>query len=130
MAQAQAQVDQREAILKCNIRVEITGSEDFIGVVVVQNCACLKEISQWQGVIEVQVECKKDGNGDIYKGIPNQLIERYMKPELPSGVQFGIYLIFYFREKNKKEEFLEKVEKTISEEYSEKIRIVCIDLTR
>ncbi len=75
---------------------------------------------------EVQVECKKDKNRDLYNGIKNQLIDSYFS----SGVQFGIYLIFYFGDKKDKEKMLEKVEQSIPSGYHDKIEVVCIDLTK
>ena len=75
---------------------------------------------------EVQVECKKDANRDLYKGVSNQLIDKY----LSSKVEFGIYLIFYFGEKKDKKVMLEKIKKTIPNEYNEKIKVVCIYLVR
>lgn len=73
---------------------------------------------------EVQVECKRDDNSDLYKGIQNQLIDKYFS----SGVQHGVYLIFYFRDLKNKALILEKVYKSLPEQYSDKIKIVCIDL--
>ena len=75
---------------------------------------------------EVQVECKKDKNPDIYAGIENQLIKKY----LSSGVEYGIYLIFYFGNHKNKDEFLEKVKLSVPTKYLEKIKIICIDLTK
>jgi hypothetical protein len=58
---------------------------------------------------EVQIECKRDDNQELYKGISKQLIKKY----LSSGVQYAIYLIFYFG--NKKNWFsLQKGVKSIS----------------
>ncbi len=73
---------------------------------------------------EVQIECKKDANSSIYKGIQEQLIDKYFS----SGVQYGIYLIFYFGMKKDKKAFLDKVEKSLPMEFREKIEIICIDL--
>jgi energy-coupling factor transporter ATP-binding protein EcfA2 len=73
---------------------------------------------------EVQIECKKDANSSIYKGIQEQLIDKYFS----SGVQYGIYLIFYFGRKKDKEVFLDKVQKSLPVEFREKIEIICIDL--
>ncbi len=74
---------------------------------------------------EVQVECKRDDNKGINTGISEQLIGKYFS----SGVQYGIYLIFYFGDKKNKELLLQKVNKGILEAYRDKIKIVCIDLT-
>ncbi len=75
---------------------------------------------------EVQVECKKDKNSSIYTGIKNQLIRKY----LPLSVEYGIYLIFYFGYKVKKDKFLKKVKSSVPVEYSEKIKVICMDLTK
>lgn len=75
---------------------------------------------------EVQVECKKDRNQDLYTGIQNQLIDKYFS----SNVKFGVYLIFYFADKSNKDEMLKKIEQSVSDGYREMIRIVCIDLTK
>jgi len=75
---------------------------------------------------EVQIECKRDDNSDIYNGIQEQLINKY----LSSNVQYGIYLIFYFGYKKNKEAFLQKVEDSLPLEHSEKIEIICIDLIK
>lgn len=73
---------------------------------------------------EVQVECKRDSNSGLYSGIQDQLIYKYFS----SGIQHGIYLIFYFGDKNK-EMMLKKVMDSIPEGYEEKIKVICIDLT-
>lgn len=74
---------------------------------------------------EVQIECKKDNNADIDNGIQNQLIGKY----LSSGVQYGIYLVFYFGQNTKKEEQLQKeLEARIPPDYNDKIKVICIDL--
>jgi hypothetical protein len=76
--------------------------------------------------LEVQIESKRDDNKDIYKGIKNQLIDKYFS----SNVQYGIYLIFYFANKKDKTVLLEKVNKSIPKEYVDNIKVVCIDLTQ
>lgn len=73
---------------------------------------------------EVQIECKRGDNKDLYKGIENQLINKYFS----SNVQNGIYLIFYFGKPRNKELMLEKVYKSLPSDYEEKIKIFCIDL--
>jgi hypothetical protein len=75
---------------------------------------------------EIQVECKKDKNRDLYKGIENQLIGKYFS----SGVEYGIYMIFYFGDKTNKQDMLDKVEKSIPDGYQKKIKIICIDLVK
>ena len=75
---------------------------------------------------EVQVECKKDKNSDLYKGIKNQLIGKY----LSSDVEYGIYMIFYFGDKINKEDMLENIEKSTPSDYQEKIKIIYIDLVK
>ncbi len=74
---------------------------------------------------EIQVECKRDDNGDINTGIPNQLIAKYFS----SGVQYGIYLIFYFGDKKNKDLLLKKIDSSIPEEYKNNIKVISIDLT-
>jgi hypothetical protein len=75
---------------------------------------------------EVQVECKRDKNtSDIYTGIPNQLIEKY----LSKNVEYGIYLIFYFGYLKNKSLLLNKITKSLPEKYEDKIEIILIDLT-
>ena len=75
---------------------------------------------------EVQVECKKDKSRDLYKGVKNQLIDKY----LSSKVEFGIYLIFYFGEKKDKEAMLSKIDESFEEKYKDRIKIICIDLIK
>jgi hypothetical protein len=75
---------------------------------------------------EVQIECKKDSNRGIYKGIQDQLIGKYFS----STVQFGVYLVFYFGDKKDKEQFLDKINSTIPQTYQGKIRVICFDLTK
>jgi len=75
---------------------------------------------------EVQVECKKDSNSEIYKGIQDQLIGKY----LSSTVQFGVYLIFYFGYMKDKERFLDKISSSIPSAYIDNIKIICFDLTK
>lgn len=74
---------------------------------------------------EIQIESKRDSNTpEIYTGIPNQLINSY----LSKGVEYGIYLIFYFGSLKNKPLLLKKVKNSIPEEYKDKIKIVLIDL--
>ncbi|MDR1911993.1 MAG: hypothetical protein LBQ52_06580 [Helicobacteraceae bacterium] len=75
---------------------------------------------------EAQIECKKDGNQDIYNAIKDQLIKKYFS----SGVQFGIYLIFYFGDRQNKTKMIEKIKNYIPENYINAIKIICIDLTK
>jgi len=72
---------------------------------------------------EVQIECKKDNNQDLDKGIQNQLIDKY----LHKNVKYGIYLIFYFGNKKDKTKMLQKLQ--IPKNYNNKIEIITIDLT-
>ena len=74
---------------------------------------------------EVQVECKKDNNRQLYTGIKDQLIDKYFS----KGVQFGIYLIFYFSDRKDKNKMLTNLQKLIEEDYKDKIKVICIDLT-
>ncbi|API86945.1 NACHT domain-containing protein [Francisella uliginis] len=75
---------------------------------------------------EVQIECKKDKHRKLYESINNQLIKLYLEDK----VEYGIYLIFYFGEKRKNKQYMfNKLEKGIQEEYKNKIKVICIDLT-
>ena len=75
---------------------------------------------------EIQIECKRDDNQEIYTAIENQLIKKY----LSSKVKYGIYLIFYFGDKKNKEKFMLKVEESIPNDYKDNIKIICIDLRK
>jgi len=75
---------------------------------------------------EVQIECKRDGNSDIYKGIPEQLIHKYFSPK----VFYGVLLIFYFGEKKDKNLLLKKIDDNNPVEYKNNIKVVCIDLIK
>ena len=75
---------------------------------------------------EVQIECKKDGNREVYSGIKDQLIGKY----LSSKIQFGVYLIFYFGDKADKERFLKKVNESIPQGYENRISVICFDLRK
>ena len=84
-----------------------------------------KPLSAPSAQYEVQIECKKDSNGDIYNGIESQLINKYFS----SGVQYGVYLIFYFAQKIKDtEEMLNKLEESIPLKYKDNIKVICIEL--
>lgn len=74
---------------------------------------------------EVQIECKRDDNSNLYAGIENQLIEKYFS----SGVEHGLYIIFYFGFKKNKQLMLDKVKKSLPSAFENKIKIYCIDLT-
>jgi len=74
---------------------------------------------------EIQVECKKDNNRQLFTGIKDQLIDKYFSKD----IQFGIYLIFYFGAKKDKKNMLTNLQKLIEEDYKDKIKIICIDLT-
>ena len=74
---------------------------------------------------EVQIECKRDDNCGIDTGISEQLIKKYFS----SGVQYGIYLVFYFGKKGKND-LLRSIKKNIPHEHSNQIKVILIDLTR
>lgn len=84
------------------------------------NIRYLKDLS-----FEVQIECKRDDNPNLYAGIENQLIEKYFS----SGVEYGLYIIFYFGFKKNKQLMLDKVKKSLPSGYEDNIKIYCIDLT-
>gem|GEM_PF-1046879 len=75
---------------------------------------------------EVQIECKRDDNKNIYAGVKEQLIDKYLN----SKVEYGIYLVFYFGAKKSLdiEEFKQKLLSEVPAEYREKIKIIVIDL--
>lgn len=75
---------------------------------------------------EVQVECKKDRNRDLYKGIEHQLIAKYFS----SGVEYGIYMIFYFGDKTNKQDMLDKINKSIPDSYEKKIKVIYLELVK
>lgn len=75
---------------------------------------------------EVQIECKRDDNPDIYKGIKKQLIDKY----LSKNVKYGIYLIFDFGKRTNKELFEKRINKTIPNDYINNIKIITIDLKK
>ena len=84
------------------------------------NIRYLKDLS-----FEVQIECKRDDNDNLYIGIENQLIKKYF----PSGVNYGLYIIFFFGIKKNIKLMLEKVKKSLPSGFENKIKIYCIDLT-
>lgn len=75
---------------------------------------------------EIQIECKKDKNPDLFIGIPHQLVGKYITSESP----YGIYLIFNFGEISKNNLELEtSLKSTIPPNEMNNVKIVCIDLT-
>lgn len=72
---------------------------------------------------EIQIECKKDSNRELYTSIKNQLIDKYFS----SNVQHGIYLIFNF---SGHDSFLERVKYSIPIGYENNIEVICIDLAK
>lgn len=75
---------------------------------------------------EVQVECKRDDNRELYTSIVDQLIKKY----LSSKVEFGIYLVFYFGNLKDKTKMLEKIHDSIPKIYIDNIKVLCIDLQK
>lgn len=76
---------------------------------------------------EIQIECKKDINSELYTAIKEQLIDKYFS----SKVNYGIYLIFYFGDcKDSFEEMNKKVIASIPNEYTNYVRIIVINLKR
>jgi hypothetical protein len=75
----------------------------------------------------VQVECKLDNNPNLFDGIKEQLIKKYMN----ENVQYGIYLVFYFGKKRTQPDALIKtLSSTIPKSKLENIKIIIIDLRR
>lgn len=75
----------------------------------------------------VQIECKRNNNPDIFDGIPNQLIKKY----LVGGVNYGIYLVFFFGAKKIQPNVLFKsLSTTIPKSKLENVKIIIIDLRR
>jgi hypothetical protein len=83
------------------------------------NLQCLMGISA-----EVQVECKKDSNRQIMTGIPDQLVDKYLRNK---NVNYGIYLVFCFK-KTDLEKLKSDLKNTIPPDYSEKIEVMYMDL--
>lgn len=80
---------------------------------------------------EVQIECKIDDNKELYQGIKNQLINKYFS----SGVQYGIYFVFYFGEVNSRgqkniEEMETRLKESIPTNYNSSIKVICINLNK
>lgn len=78
------------------------------------------------GPYEVQIECKKDKNSELTTGIPKQLVEKYLN----SQVQYGIYLVFCFKEKTNIQNLEQELDKTVPEAYQGKIKVICMDLRK
>ena len=72
---------------------------------------------------EIQIECKKDSNRELYTSIKSQLIDKYFS----SNVQYGIYLIFNF---SGHDSFLKRVKDSIPIGYENNIEVICIDLAK
>ncbi len=73
---------------------------------------------------EIQVECKRDDNQELYTGIKDQLIDKYFS----AGVQYGVYLVFYFGFKKDKEKMLQRIQESIPTGYVDRVKLICIDL--
>ena len=78
------------------------------------------------GPYEVQIECKKESNGELKTGIPDQLVKKYLN----SQVQQGIYLVFCFKDSTKIQELEQELDKTVPDAYQGKIKVICMDLRR
>lgn len=72
---------------------------------------------------EMQIECKKDINRELYTSIKSQLIDKYFS----SNIQHGIYLIFNF---SGHDSVLERVKDSIPIGYENNIEVICIDLAK
>ena len=71
----------------------------------------------------VRVECKVDKNPSLKTAVNAQLIKKYLEH---THVNYGIYLVFCFKKDPRK---LQKdLEEGITDEYKNKIDIICIDL--
>ena len=78
---------------------------------------------------EVQIECKKDKNPNLFDGIQEQLINQYLYES--SNIQYGIYFIFYFGDdKREPEQLLEELKNKIPSHYENKIEIILLDLKK
>ncbi len=75
---------------------------------------------------EIQVECKRDDNSNLYDGVKNQLIDKYFS----TNVKYGIYLIFYFRKKKDKELMINKIKKNIPSEVINNIETIIVNLEK
>lgn len=75
---------------------------------------------------EVQVECKRGNNPEIYTGISVQLIPKYIS----SKVSFGIYLVFYFGIPKNLNIMLKKINADVSPKYNSNINVICINLVK
>ncbi|AQQ71237.1 putative NTPase (NACHT family) [Limihaloglobus sulfuriphilus] len=75
---------------------------------------------------EIQIECKKDKNKDLYKGVKDQLIDKYIL----NKVEYGIYLVFYFGNRLNFKLMNTLLKKKIPNEYTDKVFIEIIDLRK
>lgn len=73
---------------------------------------------------QVQIECKRSDNTKLNSGLQDQLIDKY----LSEGIPYGIYLIFLVNSNLSETKIIEKIK--IPLEYEDKIKIICIDLTK
>ena len=77
---------------------------------------------------EIQVECKRDFHREIIDGVQDQLIKKYLFPEI--DISYGIYLIFYFDASTDKETLIKEVNDFIHIDKRDYIKVICIDLRR
>lgn len=71
----------------------------------------------------VRVECKVDKNPSLKTAVNDQLIKKYLEH---TNVNYGIYLVFCFKKDPRK--LQKNLEEGITDEYKNKIDIICIDL--
>lgn len=72
---------------------------------------------------EIQIECKKNNNRELYTSVKSQLIDKYFS----SNMQYGIYLIFNF---SCNDIFLKRIKESIPMGYEKNIEIICINLAK
>ena len=81
---------------------------------------------------KVRVECKNDGYANSVKklasGVHEQLIKKYLKNK---STEYGIYLIFYFKDSNKNiKELYTEIRKNIPKEWEDKVEVIILDLRK
>jgi hypothetical protein len=75
---------------------------------------------------EIQIECKRDTNKELYNSIKDQLIDKYL---YDGSVEYGVYLVFSF-DKKRVDDMYKKIVATIPDGYQDRIEVIVIDLRR
>jgi hypothetical protein len=103
-------------------------NDNFIRESLIENFRTDIEVVEKKRNWKVRIECKLDKNPKLLKSLNEQLINKYLNNR---EAKYGIYLVFYFGNKNEsKEELEKKLKQQIPPKWKDKVSVKLLNLKK